>query len=99
MRLHVARAILTGRCRDDLEITARGLLRRRPAPVLEMTTNYACYCTVVMRRVNALELRQSLGKVLGLLQRSGQPVVIEKRGREVAVLISLRDFRERFSEK
>jgi prevent-host-death family protein len=57
------------------------------------------FCAVAMRRVNALELRQSLGKVLGLLQRSGQPVVIEKRGREVAVLISLRDFRERFSEK
>jgi prevent-host-death family protein len=52
-----------------------------------------------MKRVNALELRQSLGKVVASLQRNGEPVILEKRRRPVAVLISLRDFQERFVEK
>jgi prevent-host-death family protein len=53
----------------------------------------------VMKRVNALELRQSLGKVVAALQRNGEPIILEKRRRPVAVLISLRDFQERFVEK
>lgn len=52
-----------------------------------------------MRRVNALELRQSLGKVVAALQRNGEPIILEKGRRPVAVLISLRDFQERFVEK
>ena len=52
-----------------------------------------------MTKVNALTLRQSLGKVLRDLDRSGEPVLVEK-GREArAVLISLRDFNERFVDK
>ena len=46
-----------------------------------------------------MELRQSFGKVLGRLQRTGEPILVEKRGKPVAALISLKDFRERFSEK
>jgi len=52
-----------------------------------------------MRKVNALALRQSLGKVVAALQRTGEPVLLQKGRRAVAVLISLRDFQERFVEK
>ena len=52
-----------------------------------------------MKRVNALELRQSLGKVVAALERTGEPVILEKGRRPVAALISLRDFQERFVEK
>lgn len=52
-----------------------------------------------MKRVNALALRQSLGKVVASLQRSGEPILLEKGRKPVAVLISLRDFEERFVEK
>ena len=54
---------------------------------------------VSMKRVNALELRQSLGKVLAALAEDGEPIMIEKGRRPAAVLISLKDFRERFHEK
>lgn len=52
-----------------------------------------------MKRVNALELRQSLGKVVAALQRTGEPILVEKGRKPVAVLISLEDFHERFVEK
>jgi prevent-host-death family protein len=52
-----------------------------------------------MKRVNALALRQSLGKVIASLERTGEPILLEKGRRPVAVLISLRDFEERFVEK
>lgn len=52
-----------------------------------------------MRKVNALQLRQSLGKVVDALLRTGEPILLEKGRRPVAVLISLRDFQERFVEK
>lgn len=52
-----------------------------------------------MKRVNALQLRQSLGKVVEELQRDGEPILLERARKPVAVLISLRDFRERFVEK
>lgn len=52
-----------------------------------------------MKRINALELRQSLGKVVAALQRTGEPILVEKGRKPVAVLISLRDFEERFVEK
>lgn len=51
-----------------------------------------------MRRVNALEMRQSLGRVLDGLQRDGEPVLLERGRKPAAVLISLKDFRERFVE-
>lgn len=52
-----------------------------------------------MEKVNALELRQSLGKVVERLERTGEPILLEKGRRPVAVLISIRDFQERFVEK
>jgi prevent-host-death family protein len=52
-----------------------------------------------MKSVNALELRQSLGRVLRQLERGGAPILVQ-RGREpAAVLISLRDYRERFADR
>jgi len=52
-----------------------------------------------MKAVNALQLRQSLGAVVEELERSGEPVLLQKGRRPVAVLISLRDFQERFVER
>lgn len=52
-----------------------------------------------MEKVNALELRQSLGKVIATLQRTGEPILLEKGRKPVGVLISLQDFHERFVEK
>lgn len=64
-----------------------------------MTHDYTHGMSDVMKRVNALELRQSLGKVVAALQRNGDPILVEKGRKPVAVLISLRDFQERFVEK
>lgn len=61
-----------------------------------MTTHVDMHMS--MKKVNALELRQSLGKVIAQLEESGEPILVEKGRRPVAVLISLKDFRERFSE-
>jgi prevent-host-death family protein len=52
-----------------------------------------------MKTANILELRQSLGRIVARLERGGEPIVLEKRQRPVAVLISLRDFEQRFVEK
>lgn len=49
-----------------------------------------------MQRTNALALRRTLGKVLETLERTGMPILIEKGRRPAAVLVSLRDFNERF---
>ncbi len=51
-----------------------------------------------MKTVNALELRQSLGKVVKILEKTGEPVLLERGRKPVAVLISLRDYQERFVE-
>jgi prevent-host-death family protein len=52
-----------------------------------------------MKKTNALQMRRSLGKVLRELQRDGEPVLVERNREPAAVLISLRDFRERFVDK
>ena len=51
-----------------------------------------------MNSVNALELRQSMGKVVSELERGGEPVLLIRGHRPVAALISLKDFNERFVE-
>ena len=51
-----------------------------------------------MTKVNALSLRQSLGKVLRSLSKGGGPIYVEKNNKPVAVLISLTDFQERFAD-
>jgi prevent-host-death family protein len=52
-----------------------------------------------MKRVNALEMRQSVGKVLRQLEKGGQPVIIERRRQPAAVLISLDDYQKRFADR
>lgn len=52
-----------------------------------------------MRKINALTLRQSFGKVLEDLERNGEPILVEKGRRPRAVIITLKDFNERFVEK
>ena len=49
-----------------------------------------------METVNALELRQSLGKVLDHLERGGEPILVYRRRTPAAALVSLQDYRERF---
>ncbi len=52
-----------------------------------------------MEKVNALELRQSLSKIIKRLQRSGEPLLLEKGRQAAAVLISLDDYKKRFVDK
>lgn len=47
-------------------------------------------------KVTALQIRQSLGKILKRLNSLNEPIVIEKGREPVAVLLSLKTFRERF---
>jgi PHD/YefM family antitoxin component YafN of YafNO toxin-antitoxin module len=49
-----------------------------------------------MEKVNALQLRQSLGKTLARLKKTGEPILVEKGRQPVAVLISLEEFQKRF---
>jgi PHD/YefM family antitoxin component YafN of YafNO toxin-antitoxin module len=72
---------------------------RTGALSIELTPDVSHDTSDVMKKINALQLRQSLGKVVAALARSGEPVLLEKGRKPVAVLISLRDFRERFVEK
>jgi prevent-host-death family protein len=52
-----------------------------------------------MKRTNALEMRRALGKVLRQLAADGRPILVERNRRPEAVLISLRDYRERFVDQ
>ena len=52
-----------------------------------------------METVNALELRQSLGKLLDQLERGGEPILVCRRRTPAAVLVSLKDYRERFVDR
>jgi antitoxin (DNA-binding transcriptional repressor) of toxin-antitoxin stability system len=47
-------------------------------------------------KVNALQIRNSLGRILETLKKNGEPIIIEKGREPVAVLISLEAFKERF---
>lgn len=49
-----------------------------------------------METVNALQLRQSLGRVLARLKKTGRPILLEKDRKPAAVIISLQDYRTRF---
>jgi len=51
-----------------------------------------------MRKVNALKVRNQFGEVLQMLESDG-PVLVEKRNRVRAVLISYEDFLARFVDK
>ncbi len=52
-----------------------------------------------MHSASALELRQSLGRIIARLRRTRQPVLLTKDRQPVGVLISLEDYQERFAEK
>jgi prevent-host-death family protein len=52
-----------------------------------------------MHKTNALAVRRALGTVLRRLQRDGEPILVERNREPAAVLISLRDFEERFVDK
>ena len=49
-----------------------------------------------MESVNALQLRQSLGRILKQLAKTGQPILLQKDRKPAAVIISLHDYRTRF---
>jgi PHD/YefM family antitoxin component YafN of YafNO toxin-antitoxin module len=49
-----------------------------------------------METVNALQLRQSLGRILARLAKTGRPILLEKDRKPAAVIISLHDYRTRF---
>lgn len=40
-----------------------------------------------------------MGKVLADLQRNGKPIMLEKGHKPVGVIISIKDFNERFAER
>ncbi len=52
-----------------------------------------------MKSVTALELRQSFSKIANLLEQNQEPVLLLRGKKPIAVLISLRDYEERFAEK
>ena len=50
-------------------------------------------------KTNALKLRQHFGQILEELRAGGEPIIIEKGRRPVAVLVSYEDFQRRFVDK
>jgi len=52
-----------------------------------------------MKHVNALEIRNRLGSVLDELEKTGEPVILDKGRRPRAVLISIDDFERRFVDR
>ncbi|MCM0606196.1 MAG: type II toxin-antitoxin system Phd/YefM family antitoxin [Xanthomonadaceae bacterium] len=50
-------------------------------------------------KVNALKIRQSFGKILEMLNKKNEPIVIEKGREPVAVLISIEDYKSRFIDR
>jgi PHD/YefM family antitoxin component YafN of YafNO toxin-antitoxin module len=52
-----------------------------------------------MKEISAAELRQGLSKVARGLERSGEPILLKLGQRPVGVIVSLKDFQERFALK
>lgn len=52
-----------------------------------------------MKSLSAVDLRKSLGELARSLDRGGEPVALTLRGRPVGVLISVRDWNERFTSR
>ena len=50
-----------------------------------------------MKEVTAAELRQAMGKVAKRLARTGEPILLKLGNKPVGVLVSLKDFEERFA--
>lgn len=51
----------------------------------------------VMKEVSAAELRQAMGKVARGLERTGEPVLLKMGKKAVGVIVSVKDFEERFA--
>lgn len=66
---------------------------------LSLTHDIQCLTIYDMKKINALELRKSLGKIISLLEEGGDPILVERGRKPAAVLISLEDFKERFVDK
>ena len=49
-----------------------------------------------MEKANALQLRQNMGRIIARLQKDGQPILLEKDRKPVAVLITIEDYQKRF---
>ena len=70
----------------------------RDAPSL--TPNYTSRrLSSAMKTVNASGLRQSLSKMLDRLEHDGMPILVCRRRAPAAVLVSLKDYRERFIDR
>ena len=52
-----------------------------------------------MKALRAVDLRKSLSRVAKSLERTGDPVALTMRGKVVGVLISVRDWNERFTAR
>jgi len=50
-----------------------------------------------MKEVTAAQLRQAMGKVAKGLARTGEPVLLTLDNEPVGVIVSVKDFRERFT--
>jgi PHD/YefM family antitoxin component YafN of YafNO toxin-antitoxin module len=50
-----------------------------------------------MKEISTGDLRRSLRRLARTLERTGEPVLLRLRREEIGVIISLRDFRERFA--
>ena len=46
-----------------------------------------------MRRLNVVELKNSLGDVLNRAEYQGDRIIVHRRGKDAAALISMEDFR------
>ena len=49
-----------------------------------------------MQKVNALEVRNKLGEILDRLDATGEPILVSKGRQLRAVLVTPKDFEERF---
>ncbi|MGO9411917.1 MAG: type II toxin-antitoxin system Phd/YefM family antitoxin [Spirochaetia bacterium] len=52
-----------------------------------------------MKTVNALKLRNNLGKILQELDETKEPVLVSKGRRVQAAIVSIEDFQRRFLDK
>jgi PHD/YefM family antitoxin component YafN of YafNO toxin-antitoxin module len=52
-----------------------------------------------MKQITAVELRQSLGRLARQIEEDGEPVLLKLGRRPIGVIVSMKDFRERFALK
>jgi hypothetical protein len=52
-----------------------------------------------MKEISAAELRQGLSKVARGLERTGEPILLKLGQRAVGVIVSVKDYQERFALK